>query len=64
MGVTEPDKLSVTLSTVIANIIAKKDFDPIAGIIHHSEGVDLYELYLSEVLFPLRLVRLCIFLLA
>ena len=41
MGVTEPDKLPVTLSTVISDIITKKDYDPMAGIIHHSEGVDL-----------------------
>jgi chromosome partitioning protein len=41
MGVAEPDKLPVTLSTVIKDIIAKKDTDPTAGIIHHSEGADL-----------------------
>jgi chromosome partitioning protein len=40
MGVTEPDKLPVTLTTVIGNIIAKKDYDPTAGIIHHEEGID------------------------
>jgi chromosome partitioning protein len=41
MGVKEPEKLPVTLATVIADIIGKKDIDPAAGIIHHSEGVDL-----------------------
>ena len=42
MGVTEPDGLPVTLTTVIAdNIIAKKDFEPTSGIIHHAEGVDI-----------------------
>jgi chromosome partitioning protein len=41
MGVTEPEKLPITISTVIADIIAKKDYDPLAGIIHHEEGVDL-----------------------
>ena len=41
MGVTEPDKLPVTLKTVIGDIIAKKDFDLTMGIISHSEGVDL-----------------------
>jgi chromosome partitioning protein len=41
MGVAEPGKLPVTLSTVIMDIIAKKDIDPTAGIIHHDEGVDL-----------------------
>ena len=41
MGVTEPDKLPVTLATVIVDIINEKDIDPTAGIIHHAEGVDL-----------------------
>jgi chromosome partitioning protein len=53
MGVAEPDKLPVTLSTVIADIIKnrnadpmeavieERDTDPSAGIIHHSEGIDL-----------------------
>jgi len=41
MGVLEPDKLFVTLSTIISDIIAKKEFNPTAGIIHHEEGVDL-----------------------
>jgi chromosome partitioning protein len=41
MGVTEPENLPVSLTTVIGDIIAKKEFDPKAGIIRHSEGVDL-----------------------
>ena len=41
MGVTQPDNLPVTLTTVISDIIAKKEFDPTAGIIHHDEGVDI-----------------------
>jgi len=41
MGVAEPEKLPVTLTTVISEIIAKRDFDLTAGIIHHAEGVDL-----------------------
>ena len=41
MGVEEPDNLPVTISTVIESIIKKNDYDPTAGIIHHSEGVDL-----------------------
>jgi len=40
-GVKEPDKLPVTLATVMNHIIAETDFDPVAGIIHHSDGVDL-----------------------
>jgi len=41
MGISEPDKLPITLSTVIADIIAEKEIDPTAGIIHHAEGVDI-----------------------
>jgi chromosome partitioning protein len=41
LGVKEPDKLPVTLAAVISEIIAKRDFDPMAGIIHHDEGIDL-----------------------
>ena len=41
MGITEPEKLSVTLSTVIADIISKKEIDPKIGIIHHEEGICL-----------------------
>jgi chromosome partitioning protein len=40
-GVKEPDKLPITLSTVISNIISETDFDPTSGIIHHSDGVDI-----------------------
>jgi len=40
-GVSEPGKSLITLSTVITSIINETDFDPTAGIIHHSEGVDL-----------------------
>ena len=40
MGVTEPDNLPVTLATIMGDIIAKRQINPTAGIIHHSEGVD------------------------
>jgi len=40
-GISEPSKLPVTLSTMMASIINEADFDPTAGIIHHSDGVDL-----------------------
>jgi len=40
-GIAEPDKLPVTLATVMESIIAKKEIDPTAGIIHHAEGVDI-----------------------
>jgi chromosome partitioning protein len=41
MGVSEPDGLPVSLATVMSDIINERDFDPAAGIIRHSEGVDL-----------------------
>ncbi len=41
MGVAEPDKLPVTLATIITGIVGDKDIDPAAGIIHHTEGVDI-----------------------
>ena len=41
LGITEPDKLSVTTASVMANIIQDKDFNPTEGILHHAEGVDL-----------------------
>ena len=41
MGVKEPDKLPVTLKTIIMDIIDENEIYPTAGIIHHEEGVDL-----------------------
>lgn len=40
-GISEPIKLPVTLSTIMSNIISETDFNPVAGIVHHSDGVDL-----------------------
>jgi len=41
LGISEPSKLPVTLTTVMSNIINETDFDPTAGIVHHPDGVDL-----------------------
>jgi len=41
MGVKKPDKLPITIATIINNIIEKKEIEPTAGIIRHAEGVDL-----------------------
>jgi chromosome partitioning protein len=41
LGVIEPDKLAATIATAMLHIVNEQDFDPTAGIIHHSEGVDL-----------------------
>ena len=40
LGVREPDKLTNTLTSVLTDIINERDFDPAAGILRHSEGVD------------------------
>jgi len=40
-GVSKPEELSVTLATIMLNIINGADFDPLCGIIHHSDGIDL-----------------------
>ena len=40
-GVTEPDKLKTTLSTMMMDIINETDIDPAVGIVHHTDGVDL-----------------------
>ena len=41
MGIPEPDKLPISLATIMTDIINETDFDPKKGIIQHSEGVDL-----------------------
>ena len=41
LGFSEPDKLDVTLATVMANIINEVDIEPEYGILKHDEGVDL-----------------------
>ena len=41
LGVAEPKKLPTSVANVLADIIAEKEIDPAAGIIHHYEDVDL-----------------------
>jgi chromosome partitioning protein len=41
LGVTEPDKLTVSLATVIADIVAEKEIKLTEGVIRHSEGINL-----------------------
>ncbi len=41
LGVTSPDKLTETIATAMLHIVSEQGFDPTAGIIRHSEGVDL-----------------------
>jgi chromosome partitioning protein len=40
-GVAEPEKLTVTLSSVMSCIINEVDINPTDGIIHTSEGIDI-----------------------
>jgi len=40
-GVSEPEKLPVTLTTIMSSIINETDYDPASGTIHHSDGIDL-----------------------
>jgi chromosome partitioning protein len=39
--VKEPDKLTETLATTMSRIINEQEHDPLAGIIRHSEGIEL-----------------------
>jgi len=41
LGVKEPDKLTVSLATVMQNIIREQEIDPTEGIISHDEGISL-----------------------
>ena len=41
LGIREPDKLPVTLATMMNYIINEQPFNPTQGLIKHSEGVDL-----------------------
>ena len=41
LGFQEPDKLDVSLATVMANIINEEDMEPDYGILKHDEDVDL-----------------------
>jgi chromosome partitioning protein len=39
LGVTEPDKLAVTLATALTHIYNDEDFNPLDGVINHAEGI-------------------------
>ena len=41
LGVAEPDKLAVSLSTIMQSIIMEQEIDPMKGIISHDEGISL-----------------------
>lgn len=41
LGFREPDKLEITLATVLGNIINDEEMEDGYGILHHEEGIDL-----------------------
>lgn len=41
LGIAEPDKLPVTLATIMQNLIMEREIDPMDGLITHEEGVSL-----------------------
>ena len=41
LGDNRPDHISITISTVMQDIMDDKSFDASGGIIHHSKGADL-----------------------
>ncbi len=41
LGVPEPDKLEVSLATILGDIINDEEIESGKGIIHHEEGVDI-----------------------
>lgn len=41
LGWNEPDKLLVSLATVMSKVITEEPIEPNEGILHHAEGVDL-----------------------
>ncbi len=41
LGYPQPDKIEITLATIMDWVLNEEDFDLSAGILHHEEGVDL-----------------------
>lgn len=41
LGFDEPDKLDVTLGTILLKVINDEEFDLSLGLLHHDEGVDV-----------------------
>lgn len=41
LGFLEPDKIDVTIATILEHIVNEDDIDPVEGILHHEEGIDL-----------------------
>lgn len=41
LGYTEPDELEVTLATIMGKLINDEEVEPMEGVLHHEEGIDL-----------------------
>ncbi len=41
LGNPQPDHLSINLATVMGKVMTEEAIDPVEGILHHGEGVDL-----------------------
>ena len=41
LGWNEPDKLPVSLATIMSKVIMEERIEPDEGILHHAEGIDL-----------------------
>ena len=41
LGYTEPDELEVTLATIMGKLINDEEIEPMEGVLHHEEGIDL-----------------------
>jgi chromosome partitioning protein len=41
LGWKQPDELPVTIATQLGKVVDNKPFEPLDGILHHDEGVDL-----------------------
>ena len=41
LGYAEPDRLEVTLATIMGKLINDETVEPMEGLLHHAEGVDL-----------------------
>jgi len=55
-GIRKPEALAYTLTNVFGNLISETSFDPMGGIIHHSEGIDLLPANVSLASMELSLV--------
>ena len=41
LGNTEPDAIEITLASVMGSLIKDEEVEPMEGILHHEEGIDL-----------------------